>query len=68
VKGNSLAAGLVALAVAFAIVAALYAFGVLQIMVSDPSSHHHYTHALLFGVLAIASLVGANFAREKKIT
>jgi len=68
VKGNTLAAGLVGLAVIFLIVAVLYAFGVLQIMVSDPASHHHYTHAVLFTGLAVASLVAANFARQKKTT
>ena len=67
-RGNALAAGLVALAVLFVIVAVLYAFGVLQIAVSDPSSHHHYTHAILFTGLAVASLVAANFARQKKTT
>ena len=67
-RGNTLAMGLVVLAVVFVIVAVLYAFGVLQIMVSDPSSHHHYTHAILFAALAAASLVAANFARQKKTT
>ena len=66
-KGNSLAAGLVALAVLFLIVAVLYAFGVLQILVTDSHASHHYTHAVLFAVLAVASLVAANFARPKKI-
>ena len=56
---------LVVLAVVFFVVAALYAVGVLQFMVSDPHASHHYTHAILFVVLAIASLIGANFARIK---
>jgi len=47
------------------VVAGLYAVGVLQFLVSDPHASHHYTHAILFGVLAIASLIGANFARSK---
>ena len=67
-KGNTLAAGLVVLAVVFVIVGALYAFGVLQIAVSDPHATHHYTHAILFAALAVASLVAANFARQKKTT
>jgi hypothetical protein len=49
----------------FFVVAGLYAVGVLQFMVSDPSVSHHYTHAILFVVLAVASLIGANFARSK---
>jgi len=59
--------GLVGLAVVFFIVAVLYAFGVLQILVSDSHASHHYTHAVLFIVLAVASLVAANFARTKRV-
>jgi hypothetical protein len=66
-KGNTLAAGLVVLAVIFLVVAVLYAFGILQILVSNPNASHHYTHAVLFVVLAAASLVAANFARPKKV-
>jgi uncharacterized membrane protein len=65
VKGNNLAVALVLLAVVFVVVAGLYAVGVLQFMVSDPHASHHYTHAILFAVLAVASLIGANFARSK---
>jgi hypothetical protein len=59
--------GLVGLAVVFFIVAILYAFGVLQILVSDSHAAHHYTHAVLFIVLAVASIVAANFARPKRV-
>jgi hypothetical protein len=65
VKGNNLAMALAVLAVVFFVVAGLYAFGILQFMVSDPHASHHYTHAILFVVLGIASLIGANFARAK---
>jgi hypothetical protein len=68
VKGTPLAVTLVALAVAFLVVAALYALGMLQILVSDPHASHHYTHAVLFVALAVASLVAANFARPKNTT
>jgi hypothetical protein len=68
VKGNTLAIALVVLAVIFFVVAALYYEGVLQIAVSDPHAAHHPTHAILFTVLALASLVAANFARAKKTT
>jgi hypothetical protein len=57
---------LVVLAVVFLVVSGLYAVGVLQFMVSDPHASHHYTHAILFFVLAVASLIGANFARPKR--
>jgi hypothetical protein len=60
-----LSIGLVVLAVVFAVVAILYAMGVVQFLVTDTSSPHHYTHALLFGVLALASLIGANFTRPR---
>jgi hypothetical protein len=66
VKGNSLAIGLVLLAVVFLILAGLYYEGVLQIFVSDSHAAHHTTHAILFGVLAVASLIAANFARSKR--
>jgi len=65
VKGNSFSMALVVLAVVFLVVAGLYAVGVLQFMVSDPHASHHYTHAILFSVLAVASLIAANFARSK---
>ncbi len=46
------------------VIAALYAVGVLQIATSSASGPH-YKHAILFAVLAVASFVGANFARPK---
>jgi hypothetical protein len=65
VKGNSLAIGLVVLAVVFLIVAGLYYEGVLQFFVNDSHAAHHPTHAILFSVLAVATLIAANFARSK---
>jgi hypothetical protein len=65
VKGTPLAIGLVVLAIVFALLAGLYYEGVLQILVSDPTAKHHTAHAILFSALAVASLVGANFARPK---
>lgn len=62
-RGNpTLAAGLVVLAVIFMILAVLYALGSLQLLASGPG--HHYKHAVLMVVLAVVSLVGANFARQ----
>ncbi len=63
-RSNSLAVALGVLGVVFIVVAALYALGVLQILTSS-SSGPHYKHAVLFAVLAVASFVGANFARPK---
>ena len=66
-KSNTLAIGLVVLAVIFVVLGGLYYEGVLQIAVSDPHAAHHTTHAILFAVLAVASLVAANFARERTV-
>jgi hypothetical protein len=60
-----LSIGLIVLALVFAALAVLYALGDIQLLVSDTSSHHHYTHAVLFGVLALGSLVAANLARPR---
>jgi uncharacterized membrane protein len=67
-KGNSLAIGLVVLAIVFLVVAGLYYEGVIQIAVSDTHAAHHPTHAILFSVLAVATLIAANFARAKRPT
>ncbi len=66
-KSNSLALGLAILAVVFFVIGVLYYLGVLQIAVSDTHAAHHTTHAILFSVLAIASLIAANFARESAV-
>lgn len=66
-KSNSLALGLLILAVVFFVIGVLYYLGVLQIAVSDTHAAHHTTHAILFSVLAIASLIAANFARERAV-
>jgi hypothetical protein len=66
-KSNSVAVGLGVLGIVFLIVGALYALGVLQLFASTTTGPH-YKHAILFAVLAVASFVGANFARPKKAT
>ena len=63
-KSNTTAIGLGVLGIVFLIVAALYALGVLQLFAST-NTGPHYKHAVLFGVLAVASFVAANFARPK---
>lgn len=45
--------------------AVLYYFAVIKVLVSDPTAHNHPTHAIVFLVAAVASLVAANFARPK---
>ena len=63
-KSSSLAIGLGVLGIVFIVIAVLYALGILQLFASTESGPH-YKHTLLFGVLAIASFVAANFARPK---
>jgi hypothetical protein len=63
VKSAPLAVGLMALAVVFLVIAALYATGMLQLFAS--TSGVHIKHAILFAVLAVASLIAANFTRPK---
>jgi hypothetical protein len=63
-RSTTLAAGLVVLGVVFVVLAVLYGIGAIQVLTSEPSGPH-YKHAILFSVLAVASFVGANFARPK---
>ncbi len=46
------------------VIAVLYALGVLQFLASTTTGPH-YKHAILFGVLAVASFIAFNFARPK---
>ncbi len=55
---------LVVLAVVFAILAVLYFLGAIQFL-TRTGSGRHTTHAVVLGVLAILSLVAANFARRQ---
>jgi hypothetical protein len=55
----------VILAVICIVIASLYAVGILQFLSSG--SGVHIKHALLFGVLAVASLIAANFTRVKAV-
>ena len=63
-KSTPLAIGFVVFAIVFLVIAALYLFGVLQLFAST-SSGPHEKHAILFAVLAVASLIAANFIRPK---
>jgi hypothetical protein len=66
-RSSTLALGLVILGIIFLIIGVLYAFGALQFAVSDQHAPHHYTHFVLFSVLAVACFVAANFARPKAV-
>jgi hypothetical protein len=67
VKSTPLALGFVVVAVLCAVIAVLYALGILQITFTSSTSGPHIKHAILFGVLAIAALIAANFTREKVV-
>jgi len=67
VKSNSLSVGLAVLGVIFLVIGVLYAFGVLNIFVTDPHSPHHYTHLILFVVLGVAAFIAANFTRKRAV-
>ncbi len=58
---------LVLAALVCVVLAVLYYFAVLQILVSDPKAHNHPTHAIVFMVAAVACLIAANIARPKKL-
>lgn len=63
-KSTPVAYGFLLVGVICVVVAVLYALGVLQLFAST-SSGPHYKHAVLFGVLAVASFIAFNFARPK---
>jgi len=67
VRSNALSLGLAVLGVVFLVIGVLYAFGILQVFVTDPHAAHHYTHLILFVVLAVAAFIGANFTRARAV-
>ena len=64
-KSRPLAIGFGVLAIACLVIAALYAVGILQLFAS--TSGPHIKHAILFVVLAVASLIAANFVRPRTV-
>ena len=67
-KSNTTAVVLGVLGILFVIAAVLYAVGgILPTFTSSGTAGPHYKHAILFAVLAVASFVGANFARPKTV-
>jgi hypothetical protein len=56
--------GLVALAVAFIVLAILYSLAIINFAASSTGTHHYKHAAVLIG-LALACLVGASFLRPK---
>ena len=67
-RSNAVAVVLGVLGVLFVVIAVLYAIGgILPTFTSSGVEGPHYKHAILFVVLAVASFVGANFARPKTV-
>ena len=67
-KSNAVAVVLGILGVVFVVLAVLYVIGgILPTFTSSDISGPHYKHAILFAVLAVASFVGANFARVRTV-
>jgi hypothetical protein len=64
-QSSTAAIGLVVLALAFLVLAVLYAFGAISFLASTPGAPHHYKHAAVLAVLAVGCLIAANFARPK---
>ncbi len=62
-----LAIALIALAVVFVILAILYLVGAIQLFTSTGTGGH-WKHALVLAVLAVLSLVAANFAQRRTAT
>jgi hypothetical protein len=56
----------VALAVLCVVLAVLYLLDIVSWLSSDPNAHGPHTkHAIVLGVVAVAALIAANFARPK---
>ena len=66
-KSTPVAYGFLVLGLLCVVVAVLYAFGILQLFVTDSHAAHHPTHAILFGVLAVACFIAFNFTRPKTV-
>jgi hypothetical protein len=65
-KGSRpLALALVVLAVIFAIAAVFFFTVKTEFLAGGPRPELHWKHAIVFTVLAVLSLVAANFARPK---
>ena len=61
-RGGAAAAALVVVGAVFVVLAILYAVGGLNLLASP--APHHYKHALVSLVVAVAALIAANFARR----
>ena len=66
-RGNPvLALVLLLIAAVCLLLGILYGIGAIQVLTSEPSGPH-YKHLILFLVLALVFLIGANFARQRAV-
>jgi hypothetical protein len=56
---------MIAAAVIFAVLAVLYGIGAIGLFTSTGGHEPHIKHAVVLAGLAVLSLVGANFARQR---
>ena len=67
-RTNTVAVGLGVIGIVCIVIAVLYAIGgILPTFTSSGIAGPHYKHAILFAVLAVASLIAANIARPKLV-
>ena len=67
-RSNTVAVGLGVIGIVCVVIAVLYAIGgILPTFTSSGIAGPHYKHAILFAVLAVASLIAANIARPKLV-
>ena len=61
-----LSLALVVVAIVCVVLAVLYLLDIVSWLSSDPNAHGPHTkHAIVLGVVAVAALIAANFARPK---
>ena len=67
-KSTPVAYGFLILGLIFVVVAVLYVIGgILPTFTSSGVGGPHYKHAILFGVLAVASFIAFNFTRPRYV-
>ncbi|HKV88276.1 MAG TPA: hypothetical protein VJT78_09795 [Candidatus Dormibacteraeota bacterium] len=67
-KSTPVAYGFLVLALLCVVIAVLYVIGgILPTFTSSGAAGPHFKHAILFGVLAVASLVAFNFTRPRTV-
>ncbi len=66
-RSRPLAVLLVVLALVLTLAGVLYAIGAISFLTTHPNGAHHYPHAVVMGVLALACLTGASMVRPRSV-